>query len=1242
MLTQTKPAPQLFHPRGLRLLQVAWWGLLLIVLLAYTVFLPARWHHLTTIVHSQPHDMQLLGRQAVLLAHFNISPIGYAGLVLSMELFFTLAFATVAILIFWRRHTDPMAVLVAYTMLNTGCASTSYLSALGKAIPAFYWSVELLQAQSLYLMLLVSYTFPDGRFVPRWTRWAAMLYALLYGFWVWNPGVLFNFISGFAQPAFVSIGFGMLTYATAAYALFYRFRRVAEPLQRQQIKWAVYGMMVALAAAQVRYPLPYALDVFGFFSEHAIEELFGLAIRPIFGIALTIIPFCFAIATLRYRLWDIDPLIRRTALYSLLTLALIASVFVSGFILQVVLRPFATFPPEIAVLISTAIGIALFGPIRARLQQALRNIFDRTQVDFRRDYLSFARQIRSIFELEALLAFIPRKINELFRVEYMVIFLCEPTKGLLPAAQYQLPERLLQMVPKEEALVRLAQGEGLQWASAAPFVLLLPLLAIENEQTELIGVLALGPRLSEQPYSAEDYALLMSLADQTSAGIVAARMATAQQQLTLYRASPAGRAEALAQQLAQQSDTALNELQQLAYRAASDTDALRLLAALPSALQAQNASILAGVAEGYRYLCEGQEDPAMLQLALRTLVGWHELALAEHPQPQTEHVMQCYRLCLTAFTVTDFQHFHQLGAVLLAANRQQGDTSSTLDTALHTLLRPVQAVIRSQNVAPGEAIVALSEAFEQLYQFGDIVNPTLVKPERGLFQAIIMRWQGIIETELTILRGSPWFELRLVTRQVIYASEITIVVELANSGPGQAGTILLELMPIDDCTITRGRIPIDRLEPYETHTLSFAIHPRHTTQLPLRFKLSYFHSNQRNSGGTQTIRDFAYTLQLIEERPWHGPIKNPYIAGMPLASDSPVFFGRDDDLAAVSDMLHEQQNALLITGQRRMGKTSLLKRLPNYLGDRFVCAFLDAQGLSLEPGTWRFFADLTRALTQALQASMITMPPESHAPEQVFTTQVLPMLQQAAASRTLVVLLDEFEELEARIRRGAFERTLLPYLRHLMQHDRRIHFVFSGTQRLDELDQHYWGGLFNATLHRRIGPLNHEAAHQLITAPVANHLHYDDLALHNLVYLSGGHPFFLQSLCQVLVRAANREQRTVILSPHVASSISAVLDQAEAHLTSLWIESSSLEQAFLLALAEQHQGLPFMTPAQLLERVSEKNLTLEEVGRIAQKLQQRALIRGGIRQGTHESLYGWKLGIFREWIVQTQNVRRSG
>jgi hypothetical protein len=260
------------------------------------------------------------------------------------------------------------------------------------------WPVWLALGLSAIFLLL----FPEGRPLTAHWRFAGWLAGCAIVLSVLGEALRPDRLTGgFANPIGVDMpgllqavrvaGASLLTasFAAAVLSLALRYRR-ARGVERQQIKWLAYV---------VAAPLAVALPVAAVDWDLAGDVLWGGALFAL----LVGIPVATGFAILRYRLYDIDLLIRRTVVYALVTGGLAALYFGLVIGMQAAFSGFAG-GSDLAIAGSTLAVAALFRPARARVQAAVDRRFYRRRYDSQRTLESFAAHVREQVDLEALTA----------------------------------------------------------------------------------------------------------------------------------------------------------------------------------------------------------------------------------------------------------------------------------------------------------------------------------------------------------------------------------------------------------------------------------------------------------------------------------------------------------------------------------------------------------------------------------------------------------------------------------------------------------------------------------------------------------------------------------------------------------------------------------------------------------------------------------------------------------------------
>jgi hypothetical protein len=380
----------------------------LLTLILFALSVPFEHARDASLCRSAPCEgLQLDAPSAATLHGLGLALDVYAGYVVTTEVLLVVVYAGVAALIAWRRPADRAALLAAATLLT--CAVGAFnpsLSALRGAQPVWTLPIVLLTAVGGVGFICFCYAFPDGRFVPRWTRWAALGWSLLYLPHAvlptsrWDVGAL---------PPVAQFAFWACFLATVAAAQVYRYRRVSSPLQRQQAKWVLLDLVVGglglvgltVIALAVRVSVPRSAA-----SALVIAALFGL---PVLYLAFLCIPISIVVAMLRHRLFDVDVLLNRTLVYGTLTAALALVYVVCVVAFQALLGPAGLLgglalarDSQVAIVASTLVSAALVRPVRRRLQAFIDRRFYRRKYSAEKTLAAFGATLRQEVDLSEL------------------------------------------------------------------------------------------------------------------------------------------------------------------------------------------------------------------------------------------------------------------------------------------------------------------------------------------------------------------------------------------------------------------------------------------------------------------------------------------------------------------------------------------------------------------------------------------------------------------------------------------------------------------------------------------------------------------------------------------------------------------------------------------------------------------------------------------------------------------------
>jgi hypothetical protein len=1294
------------HGRALVLARAAWIVIACVTLLLMVAGFPLEVHQSPSPEYQ--HALAQLGLPASFLLVYRAIT----------WLLIVLVFFAVAVVIFWLRSDERMAIFTSLMLMTFGTNTTNTLYyLLDSPQPGLKIAAQIVLSSGLASLLVFIYIFPNGRFVPPWTRPVSILYSIwIFASFFW-PKAAFSLN---AMPEGLSFAIHLGLYGSSVYAQAYRQNKLYTPVEHQQTKWVMAGLGAALIGFIITSLLNIAAQL-GPVNRSLVT--FGLVGQAVSVVCLSTVPLSIGLSILRYRLWDIDLIIHRTLIYGVASGLLGLAYFVNVLALQWIFQKLTGHRSDVAIVASTLIIAGLFQPVRRRVRELVDRHFYREKVDFQQAFANFAHEVRAMIELPDLVHALVTRVTDLLHITYGAVFLRDG------GGTFQLAEGRKLPTSKHESLVQLAnpfslgnlkKGETVSGSLAAPFSLLVPLLAPRAPQAgkdprprrsgthmDLIGVLALGPRLSGQDYSRDDRALLSNLADQVGTAIYVAGLIMekqdearqkehAERQLEAYRNSPIGRAEAFAQRLLAQSETALVELHRLAQAAGHEPEAASMIGNLPQVLGHQpgpatpqgdsagesgqasspdkQAAQLASLAEGFNYVFSSHSSPELLPLGLRTLVTSLP-GLAQTGLHGAAQALAVYRACQAALEANSISQILEVrwqaadvpppslpGAGSPAQESQHlpaepaaefaSPAPDFLDELANTLalLEPVANALRAyERVDTSQDKLAyLASAVERLRHVAHAARTGLEGADRSITLHIVDSWTAVVTAAMSELQTRAQLVCQLLTRRTWVGDVISLALSVRNQGRGAALNLHVSLAPMPECTLLDEAAPIKRLAPGEEAQVELRVRPRlekGVSQFRARFVIHY--ADPRGSDQVEHFADIVHLLSTTSEFQF---VPNPYVVGTPLQPGSPLFFGREDVIAFIQDNLASaHRNNLVLIGQRRTGKTSLLKQLSLRLDQSYVPVYLDGQSLALDPGLSNFFLSLATEIVFALEdrgfSPALPEPDDlGNSPAAYFERSFLAHVRATIGERHLLLLLDEFEELEASVRRGNLDASVFGFLRHLIQHTPNLSVIFCGTHRLEELSADYWSVLFNISLYRHVAYLDQPQALKLIQEPVASYgMCYDDLALDKMWRVTAGHPYFLQLLCHSLVNRHNKTERSYVTVADVNAALEDILASGEAHFVYLWADSALEERLALTALSRMMPLTDQATPVQVLDYLAERGVTVERqsTSQALHRLALRDILSANTEaDATLGESYRWKLGLLGLWVEKYKSLSR--
>jgi hypothetical protein len=302
------------------------------------------------------------------------------------------------------------------------------------------------------------------------------------------------------------------------------------------------------------------------------------------------------------------------------------------------------------------------------------------------------------------------------------------------------------------------------------------------------------------------------------------------------------------------------------------------------------------------------------------------------------------------------------------------------------------------------------------------------------------------------------------------------------------------------------------------------------------------------------------------------PQVNPYIAGSPVTGTE-MFYGREDVFSFIQRNLTglHRDTPIVLYGQRRTGKTSVLYQLHRHLDPRYRCIFIDLHGLSLN-GMGNLLHGIANSISRSLQRDhqiKVEIPDRPlflADPRSAFETRFLDEVWSALGDDHLVLMVDEAVRLHEEVQAGGLEREIFDFLRHLMQHFTRLNFIFSLGSGVEEMTKDY-AFLFSVSLYRRISFLEPAAAHELVTRPVRDHYEVTPQAVTKILQITSGHPYYTQLVCHCMFDLWSRAPKSVMDVADVEAILGEAIELGSANLTYVWEDSAPEEKALMAGVA---------------------------------------------------------------------------
>jgi hypothetical protein len=424
------------------------------------------------------------------LRQIGLSTYAYAGLMVGLQLVFMLGSAATGLLIFLKKRDSWWALYLSLVVVSLGASYPTITDALTRAFPGGALLFDLIDRLSLAGFLTLFYLFPDGRFVPPWSRWTTLVLVAVLVLTALIPRNPFD--AGILPDVFSLLNFGLA--ASMVYAQVYRYRHVSGRVERLQTKWVITGMLIALVSLVALGLIPQLFP--GLVHLPSRAALYDIVATALLLVIVLVVPLTIGISILRYRLWDIDLIINRTLVYVPLT-GIVAGLYsVTLAVTQKLFTAFTGAQSDAAVILSTLLLVTTFTPIKDGVQDFVNRRFKEVP-DLRQRLRALNQQMRSFVQLTDETQIAQRTLDE-------------------AVAAFQAAG----------GAVYLERGDGLElacragaWDQAS-----LPCVRMSLESGgRRYGDFQLGERHDDLPYSREDEILLQQTGDLLASTIAMAR-----------------------------------------------------------------------------------------------------------------------------------------------------------------------------------------------------------------------------------------------------------------------------------------------------------------------------------------------------------------------------------------------------------------------------------------------------------------------------------------------------------------------------------------------------------------------------------------------------------------------------------------------------------------------------------------------------------------------------------------------
>ncbi|MGG1675401.1 sensor histidine kinase [Neobacillus sp. NRS-1170] len=438
---------------------IRWTALALSVLIAvlFIVSIPVYYQYIkTNCISSLCEGFYNPPPGAGWLKEHDFSSSEYSFSYVSIYTVFGIVYMFAGLILFLKKSSESIGLLGSFMLVSLGGTFTPIMGALKLGHPILLYLVQTIEASGMAAFILFFFLFPNGRFAPQWSKYLCLAIILIR-----IPGMIFP--DSYVNLQHVSKGLFIIWFivwiGSLVFVQIYRYKFVMTTLEKQQAKWVVFGVVLALiglfsvTAIFIPYEQSISADPF---------QLYNVEIGV--HASMILIPITILIAMMKHRLWDIDIIVNRTIVYGIMTACTIAfyvlAVWYSGLLFQTKNHLFSS-------LIATGIAAVLFAPLKERVQRFINRRMYGENEDPYTVLNRLSKELENPISPEAVLQLVVRTIKDSLRLPSASLSFNQNGTEVIVAGDLDLIEAPLAynllFQGKEIGVIKLAprsKGEG--------------------------------------------------------------------------------------------------------------------------------------------------------------------------------------------------------------------------------------------------------------------------------------------------------------------------------------------------------------------------------------------------------------------------------------------------------------------------------------------------------------------------------------------------------------------------------------------------------------------------------------------------------------------------------------------------------------------------------------------------------------------------------------------------------------